>query len=362
MIGVLNKIKSQLISLEVLFDELSFLSLSKDKIVLSILKNGQFNESKILNTATKENDFSVFWTASKYLISKNFYHMVYFRYDLSNQLHQFIDFIKSTETLKSKVCCEIASYPFLKELNDRNNVEFEKRVIKHLSLTCLYIFTPSSVKSILGKKVLQFDNSSNISNVSNFNKRCDRDGFRILIIANASSWHGIDRIINGVSAHKERNLKIDVFGNGKQIKQLRSLVFKLNLGSVVQFHESRNLSFFEKNKKNWNMGLSAIGLHRINRTNAKPIKARDYIALGLPVICTKEDKIMAKNNFNFVVSSDDSSVDIGLVKSHYYNLDEKQTQNEMSRFSKSYLNWNSFRNKIQKVIATSDRLPYTEST
>ena len=108
MIGVLNKIKSQLISLEGLFDELSFLSLSKDKIVLSILKNGQFHESKILNTATKENDFSVYYksedfkrTASKCLISKNYYHMVYFRYDLSNQglKDQFIDFIKSTSKL-----------------------------------------------------------------------------------------------------------------------------------------------------------------------------------------------------------------------------------------------------------------------
>ena len=301
MIGVLNKIKSQILSLEGLFDEFSFLSLSKNKIVISILKNNKFYESRILNTTTKENDFSVFWTESKNLINKSFYNMVYIRYDLSNQQHQFIDFIKSTETLKTKVCCEIASYPFYEELNDQNDIYFEKSVIKDLSLTCPYIFTPSSVKSIFGKKVLQFNNSSNTSKLYSFNKRCDSLGFKVLIIANASLWHGIDRILYGVSTFKEMNLKIDIFGNGNQTYQLRSLVNKLNISYAVDFHESKNLSFFEKNKDSWNMGLSAVGLHRINRSNAKPIKARDYVALGLPIICTKEDRIMAKNNFNFVV-------------------------------------------------------------
>jgi hypothetical protein len=139
-------------------------------------------------------------------------------------------------------------------------------------------------------------------------------------------------------------------------------VVEFNLGSVVKFHESENLSFFETNKKNWNMGVSSLGLHRIKCRNAKPIKARDYAALGLPIVCTKEDEIMAKNNFNYVVSSDDSSVDIGSVISHYYNLDEKQTQNEMFRFTKSYLNWNSFRDKIQEIISSSDKPLCTSST
>ena len=362
MIGVLNKIKSQLISLEGLFDELSFLSLSKDKIVLSILKNGQFHESKILNTATKENDFSVFWTASKCLISKNYYHMVYFRYDLSNQVHQFIDFIKSTEKLTSIFCCEIPTYPFYNELNERKNVQFEKNVVQKVSTLCDHIFTPSCINKINGRKVFHFENSYNISKLYKFSKRTENNKFRLLIIANASSWHGIERILHGAQKHKESNLEIDIFGNGNQTERLRSLVVELNLDSVVKFHESKNLSFFETNRKNWNMGVSSLGLHRIKCRNAKPIKARDYVALGLPIICTIEDKSMAKNGFNLIVSSNESSVNLNSVISHYNKLDEKQTQNEMFMFSKSYLNWNSFRDKIQEATNNSDRLSYTEST
>ena len=48
------------------------------------------------------------------------------------------------------------------------------------------------------------------------------------------------------------------------------------------------------------MGVSSLGLYRIKCRNAKPIKARDYVALGLPIICTIEDKSMAKNEFNLL--------------------------------------------------------------
>ena len=104
------------------------------------------------------------------------------------------------------------------------------------------------------------------------------------------------------------------------------------------------------------MGVSSLGLHRINCRNAKPIKARDYVALGLPIICTIEDKSMAKNEFNLIVPSDESSINLNSVVSHYNKLDEKKTRNEMFLFSKSYLNWNSFRDKIQEANDNSDKL------
>ena len=101
------------------------------------------------------------------------------------------------------------------------------------------------------------------------------------------------------------------------------------------------------------MGISSIGLHRTNCKNAKPIKARDYIALGLPIVCTMEDRVMAENKFNFTVPSDESKVNLNSVISHYKNLDENSTKDEMLAFAKSYLNWNSFRDKIREIITSS---------
>ena len=55
--------------------------------------------------------------------------------------------------------------------------------------------------------------------------------------------------IHGAQKHKDSNLEIDIFGNGNQTEQLRSLVVELNLGSVVKFHESKNLSFLKQIEK-----------------------------------------------------------------------------------------------------------------
>ena len=171
MIGVLNKIKSQLVCLEDLFNEISFLSLSKDKVVISVLKKREFVNSKILNAATSENDFSIFWAEAKRQVEQDIYRVVFFRYDISNQNYPFIDFIKSTENLNSKILCEIPTYPFYDELKDKKNINFEKGVVKQISANCGYILSPSPVKSIYGKKVLTFENSSNVSELYTFNKK-----------------------------------------------------------------------------------------------------------------------------------------------------------------------------------------------
>lgn len=121
----------------------------------------------------------------------------------------------------------------------------------------------------------------------------------------------------------------------------------------------RSINILINNRNHWNISISSLGLSRIK---CKMHNKTKHVIKLLYLLFAQRSIKLWENKLNFVISGDDSSVDIGLVKSHYYNLDEKQTQNEMSRFSKSYLNWNSFRNKIQKVIATSDRLSYTEST
>ena len=45
------------------------------------------------------------------------------------------------------------TYPFYKELNDIENVKFEKNIVKKITTYCDYIFTPSSIRKIFGKSV-----------------------------------------------------------------------------------------------------------------------------------------------------------------------------------------------------------------
>ena len=155
LIGVVNKIKSQISCLEDFFDEIYLLCMSKNKIVLLRFKGGELFHSKMINYASKENDFSIFWTEAKLLINQSFYNLVYFRYDFSRQSYEFINFTKSTEKLKSILCCEIPTYPFYNELNDRKNIEFEKNVVKEVSTYCDHIFSPSRINKIHGRKRLQ---------------------------------------------------------------------------------------------------------------------------------------------------------------------------------------------------------------
>ena len=125
-------------------------------------------------------------------------------------------------------------------------MQFEKNVVKEISTYCDHIFSPSHINKIHGRKVFHFENSHNISKLYKFSKRAENNKFRLLIIANASSWHGIERILHGAQKHKEPNLEIDIFGNGNQTSQLQELAVELNICRLVEFHSSKNLSFFEK--------------------------------------------------------------------------------------------------------------------
>ena len=121
--------------------------------------------------------------------------------------------------------------------------------------------------------MLHFQNSSNFTKTYEFKKRCYLKKFRLLIIANASLWHGFDRILFGMQKHDSTDIEIDIFGNGNQTSMLRALALNLNIGDVVKFHDPQNLSFFEKNRRNWNMGVSSLDYTGLNVKNSKPIKA-----------------------------------------------------------------------------------------
>lgn len=121
----------------------------------------------------------------------------------------------------------------------------------------------------------------------------------------------------------------------------------------------RSINILINNRNHWNISISSLGLSRIK---CKIHNKTKHVIKLLYLLFAQRNIKLWENKLNFVISGDDSIVDIGLVKSHYYNLDEKQTQNEMFRFAKSYLNWNSFRDKIQEIISSSDKPLCTSST
>ena len=54
--------------------------MSQNKIVLLKLKDKEFVLSNNINTTSIENNYKLFWTEAKLLVSLNLYHLVYYRY------------------------------------------------------------------------------------------------------------------------------------------------------------------------------------------------------------------------------------------------------------------------------------------
>lgn len=178
--------------------------------------------------------------------------------------------------------------------------------------------TNYEVKRFEKKSELPLDITiSNGINIDDYNlhypqKNINELNMVILLGVNAP-WHGLDRIINGLKNYKgDFKLTLYVIGDVTHI----DCPYVVYLGYLNQ--EKIN-HFFATN--NIHIAIASLALHRINISEASVLKAREYLARGIPFILGYNDTDLENNEYIkpyvFRVKSDDSAVDIHAVIDFY---------------------------------------------
>lgn len=103
----------------------------------------------------------------------------------------------------------------------------------------------------------------------------------LMILGVDSDWNGLDVIINEIERSKSLNVQLIVVGNVKaqstdtRIKFL-GLKSQDEIGGIINDYEI-------------NVGVGTLALQRKGITEASPLKVREYLSRGLPVIYNYED-------------------------------------------------------------------------
>lgn len=276
-----------------------------------------------------------------------------------------------------KIAVEIPTYPFWKEkwmdvlekfkagkvltgckrtLTNIVYFIYAHRLKKYVTT----IVTFSDIKKLWGVPVTGIANGYDFKELEEENSLKTRDeDLHLLMVASVRSNHGADRVIKGLSTYMkkgpQRNVVFHIVGDGDAIPELKELV--KNLGSVekqVVFHGFMAGQALEDVYKIGDIGISAIGFHRLGVYYASPLKSKEYFAKGLPVVGTtvEHDVLKSKSSeYYLAFPEDDTDIDIEKVCSFYEGLQKQNcTNRQIAESAADDFAWKSIMKPIYEQL------------
>lgn len=247
---------------------------------------------------------------------------VYIRYALA--FPQQINMLKHIRKSVRRIVVEFPDYPYIHEwtkgkryLQAVMDCTLRRRFGRYVD----HAFACTNKKKINGIPTTQLINGTNTSeySIKEFSKH---DYLGVLSVSSMSKAHGIDRFIQGLSNYYlsggKRNILFHIVGNGAEYENIKKLVEMSGLQEHVIMHgfipNSRQQELFDK----CDIGLGAIGFHRINIKDDSTLKSREYGLRGMPIVAENKIDIL-DNDYKYVMYCpwDDSPVDIDRLISFY---------------------------------------------
>ncbi|MDR6553877.1 glycosyltransferase [Paenibacillus qinlingensis] len=107
----------------------------------------------------------------------------------------------------------------------------------------------------------------------------ENKSIRLVFIGSAGqTWHGIDKII--LLAKRQPNWQFDMIGTD---------VIKQEIPSNMIFHGKLTRDQYQPIIQQADIAIGTLALHRKNMKEASPLKVREYLAYGIPVIVGYHD-------------------------------------------------------------------------
>jgi hypothetical protein len=105
-------------------------------------------------------------------------------------------------------------------------------------------------------------------------------------------WHGIDKLVE--FARRYRDLQLDIVGYDK-LPELEPLPENLKLHGYLRSEE------YKKVLASADVAVSSLALHRIQLEEASPLKSRECLALGLPLVLAYQDTDLGDAEYDFLL-------------------------------------------------------------
>lgn len=362
--GVYKKINSQIKALERLGIEMELsYSVKKTKHYFRKIDNLTIDEFPHSFLGRMKKKFFYYNKLQDYILNKEF-EFIYVRYNHFADRY-FINFLKNLKSEGIKIFLEIPTYPYDEEIKDMKikNILKEKKYRYKLKEYVDRIITFSEDDEIFGVKTIKINNGVDIENIKVVNKNKEQNNYEINFIGVAmiSLWHGFDRMILSMAEYYKNNpkeiVRFHIVGDGdkKVVTELKDLVKKNNLEEHVMFYGYKSGKDLDEIYNKVDIAVGSLGFSRIGLKGGSPLKIREYIAKGVPIILGYED-ISLKNTLDFIyqVPNDESVFDLYKILDWYKNLDKDSTK--IRRYAEDNLTWDKQMKKVNDyILETSEK-------
>lgn len=134
----------------------------------------------------------------------------------------------------------------------------------------------------------------------------------LLCVSSVSPWHGLDRLIRGLSEYSsDTRVRFHIVGVGVELQNLKNLAKDHSVENLVIYHGFLSGAVLDEIFDQCHLAIGSLGIHRKGLKTTSEIKIREYIARGIPFICSSSDPDIPEDFPYFMkVPADDSAIDI----------------------------------------------------
>lgn len=259
----------------------------------------------------------------------------YFRYASSDFF--LLNALRKMKKAGIKNIIEVPTYPYEGEfkgsiknrfilLLDRVLRPFLKRYV-----SAVVVFM-GNFKTLFGIPTIQTMNGIDFGEIELVKPQSAKP-VRMIEVSTMLPHHGCDRLINGIEDYVKKggkeNIHLAIVGDGPELTKYKNQVESLGLQQYVEFCGRKDGEELSKIFNDSNVAISSLGLHRIGLKSSSTLKAREYIARGLPIVYSTSDKLLDNNPYCLCCSDDDSPIDIEKVVGflEYVYVDNETNKN-----------------------------------
>ncbi|UZW14974.1 glycosyltransferase [Clostridium pasteurianum] len=297
-----------------------------------------------------------FYSLIKYIDLKK-YEFIYIRYLWANL--GLLKFAKHAKSFNKKVLVEIPTYPYEHEMgnNIKGNIcrKLDRIVTSKLHKYVFRIVCTNKDETIFNIKTIRIDNGVDLEEVKIIsNDKVKRENINAIAVASICRWHGYDRFINSMYQYRQKNkdlnLKFYLVGDGRKndIQELKYIVKQKSMEDYVIFTGPKGGEELDSFYNNMDIAVSSLALFRAGGGH-NPIKTKEYIAKGLPVITGYEDSIVPSSlEYIYKVEEDESIFDLKDILKWYYEGNFKHS--DIRSFAEKHVSWDKQMKKVMRKV------------
>jgi hypothetical protein len=165
-----------------------------------------------------------------------------------------------------------------------------------------------------------------------------------MLLGTGANWHGVDRLIHGLKNYTGlQKITIDIIGYYNHSD--KALVDSLELHEQIRFLEPVPNENLEVILNNYNISIGTLALHRKKLIEATPLKTRESLLRGFPIIMAYHDSDISQakdlEDVFLNLPANETPIDFNLVAAFYTKLlTQGFTSQQISDKAKPYIDYN----------------------